>query len=1349
MKYGTVGAFVKAEILPKDMSVAAAARALGIGRQALHAFLSGKSKLSTGMAAKLGTAFGADPVELLKQQADLDARDDAEEKVTKNASDYLQITADQIEQWAIAKRISARASLPVLVRRLIHATTSDLTELDFPGDEEAERHGWDGEVVSKHGTGKVPKGRSGWELSISTDLPRKPTSDIDKREENIGAAIRKETTFVFVTPRSWPKKKDWAAKRRASGAWKDVRAYDSDDLAQWLETSIATQTWMAKQIGIPTDGVRTLDDCWSKWATVTKPNLSELLFEGGKKQNFGVIDQWLRDTANKPLVVVADSIAEGLAYLSTSLPEEIRNNSLVVSTTDALRRTAEATLNSVLIIDDKQAEQQAGPLFKTHRVIVVRLNTSIENERDVLLTQVDSETFRAALENMGLHEDVARLATQSARSPTILRRRLAISPELKIPAWADPDKQLSSKLIPILMAGAWTRSNKADREVVAALADIEYDKIEQDLAALFSIPDSPVWIVGNFRGIVCRRDALFAAHPCLLDKDLDRFFDWASLILSEDDPALDLDPEKRWAAPIYGKKRDISTALRDAIGEMLVLLAVHGDELTKPRLGNIANRVDQTVKYLLKGKEARELVALSSDFPHLAEASPNVFLQCIEEDLSSPDPQVLSLLRSVEAGFMDSPDRASLLWALELLAWDQRYYLRAIRILAKLSEIPIHDNWVNTPENSLESLISCWHPETTAELEGRIKALRLIAREFADVGWRRCLAQVTPGHKTLIPNSRPTYRDLGERPKVTYGERFKVIDAAWDTLFSWPALDSQKISDLINVTEGMQGRQKAKLIDIITAWQQSADDAEKAKAVEALQENGYSPEIVLAEDATVHDKSLKQLAEQLQPADVVSRYRWLFAEPYVREFRAEMLRENFNYEERKARISAQRDASVEAIFNELGIDGILRLLGSGNASSAVGHHLAKVINGEAIRTVILALLSSDVGIEKVKIDHCIEGLLIEDGEGSAIKLALKVIDKLLDTERGESESVLRLFLACPFNSKTWEAIDRHDEELAQEYWHKVRPSALQLSEGEVEVMVYRLLEAGRPRAAFHGLEYELDKIDATTLARLMEAIVAGGNEEPDAYQPNAYQVDQALGYLHDKKTLTVDQLARLEFVFGPLLHDSAHGLRNLERKIANNPASFVELVALMSKREDEGTDPERFRLPEDADRDGILDSVLHALTNVSLTPGTSEDGEINVDELIGWVREARKLFDELSRSEVGEEYIGELLSRCPTGTDGIWPHGAVRHAFEKLYTEVLSQGMQIGVNNSRGVVHEILGAGGSQERTLATKYQGWSDALASEFPLTSRMLSNIADNYLWDSEQFASDETVRRRLGHY
>jgi hypothetical protein len=48
--------------------------------------------------------------------------------------------------------------------------------------------------------------------------------------------------------------------------------------------------------------------------------------------------------------------------------------------------------------------------------------------------------------------------------------------------------------------------------------------------------------------------------------------------------------DSRWAAGLYGIRAEASEALREAVGELLVLLAVEGRLLSK-RLGPIASRV--------------------------------------------------------------------------------------------------------------------------------------------------------------------------------------------------------------------------------------------------------------------------------------------------------------------------------------------------------------------------------------------------------------------------------------------------------------------------------------------------------------------------------------------------------------------------------------------------------------------------------------------------------------------------------------------------------------------------------------------------------------------------------------
>lgn len=131
----SIGVYVKDSIITKGLTTAAAARKLGIGRQALHTFLSGKSRLSAEMAANLEREFGADAAALLKMQSDLDEKEALASATQQNASGYLKIAAAEIEQWTDAQRISSRSILPVLVRRLIHATTEGVTELDFHGHE--------------------------------------------------------------------------------------------------------------------------------------------------------------------------------------------------------------------------------------------------------------------------------------------------------------------------------------------------------------------------------------------------------------------------------------------------------------------------------------------------------------------------------------------------------------------------------------------------------------------------------------------------------------------------------------------------------------------------------------------------------------------------------------------------------------------------------------------------------------------------------------------------------------------------------------------------------------------------------------------------------------------------------------------------------------------------------------------------------------------------------------------------------------------------------------------------------------------------------------------------------------
>ena len=95
---------------------------------------------------------------------------------------------------------------------------------------------------------------------------------------------------------------------KAKNLWKDVRAYDASDLEQWMETSIAAQTWFANQTARPSNGVRTLEKCWTDWANVAEPPLHPSLFSTANDVWRSRMKSFLSKGGSEPLIITADSV---------------------------------------------------------------------------------------------------------------------------------------------------------------------------------------------------------------------------------------------------------------------------------------------------------------------------------------------------------------------------------------------------------------------------------------------------------------------------------------------------------------------------------------------------------------------------------------------------------------------------------------------------------------------------------------------------------------------------------------------------------------------------------------------------------------------------------------------------------------------------------------------------------------------------------------------------------------------------------------------------------------------------------------------------------------------------------
>jgi hypothetical protein len=176
------------------------------------------------------------------------------------------IEAAHLNSWADS--IGSRTSLSELVSALIRASVPEINSFRFPTGDSAQNPGYDGSLVAT-GTGApphVPDGQSAWEFGTESTYLEKANHDFDVRSKEPGSVNAVESTFVFVTPRSWKRKnptaQEWEQEKTLKGPWKRVRVIDAIGLEAWLDDCPAVAARVAREMLplMPETGARSTDE---------------------------------------------------------------------------------------------------------------------------------------------------------------------------------------------------------------------------------------------------------------------------------------------------------------------------------------------------------------------------------------------------------------------------------------------------------------------------------------------------------------------------------------------------------------------------------------------------------------------------------------------------------------------------------------------------------------------------------------------------------------------------------------------------------------------------------------------------------------------------------------------------------------------------------------------------------------------------------------------------------------------------------------------------------------------------------------------------------------------------------
>lgn len=712
------------------------------------------------------------------------------------------ISARHIVDWAGQRR--AEGELPLLVRRLIGRAAS-VTALAMPGGDAVNTPGWDGDVYAETGDAWVPQGRSCWEMGKSKGYKTKADDDYAKRTGETPADQRRETAFVFVTPRKWLGKTKWRDEQAAKGEWRDVRVYDALDLEQWLEKEAADALWFADLIGVAGPGVEAPAAYWRRWAEQTTPHISRDGFLSGRAAAAERLTGLLRKQTRLH-ALTADTVEEAAAFAVACIlaAPDLERRAVVATSAEGWRFIDKNPVIDIVVAADEATARQASP--RSDRLIVMgkaaggHLRRPEEHDAG-RLPRPDQRAFDQALTGMGVEaKDAQRQAGHCGRSWAVWRRLHADNHALRRPAWLDRGE---ARAVGVLcLVGEWLDDGKNDPHIVAEIAARPYADIDKDLRALAAGDDSPVLLIGKLRRAKAPLELLHQWGDRLTEAEIDRFFACLQGILTTPDPELELPDDKRWMAAVYGKVRAESDALIVSMLDSLIKLAVRGgdghmDGLAAMRL---PERAADLVRALLHGADRTRWLSLSSWLPQLAEAAPDAYLAAVQNALRRPDDPVSALIGESKAPAMMGRCRhAGLLWSLERLAWAPQRLGVVADSLARLCAAPVPGNWGNTPFDSLKSLFRSWSPHTTADLLRRLAALDRVVVDHPAVGWDLLLSLAYKRFDSADVPPALSWRDddAGAEARPSDEEIIATLNHIHNRLFDLAAGDADRTAALI------------------------------------------------------------------------------------------------------------------------------------------------------------------------------------------------------------------------------------------------------------------------------------------------------------------------------------------------------------------------------------------------------------------------------------------------------------------------------------------------------------------------------------------------------------------------
>jgi len=867
------------------------------------------------------------------------------------------------------------------------------------------------------------------------------------------------------------------------------------------------------------------------------------------------------------------------------------------------------------------------------------------------------------------------------------------------------------------LVGQWDQRNGNDIAIVAKLFNRTQAEVGEQVQAInHASPgllafDDGVWSVSD------RRELWKAGAASLTDDDMKRFAEVAADVLTEDDPALSLDPDERINASFRAPVVKRTQVLRRGLAEGLAIAGALEDGLTM--CSAEARHAAQNVAWgLLNGASWQRWASLDGALPLIAEAAPQRFLDCVGDALLAGGDVFRELFAQERSGAFGRSYMTGVLWALENLGWDADTFPIVVLHLAQLAGIDPGGTWGNRPIHSLVTLLLPWLPQTLAGWKTRAKALRAAAREEELVAFRVASRLLPDRTTTSSMSHRPTYRIVDATDEPVSGEEYALeVAAAAALVVELAGKDDRRLIKLVDLLRSMPKKAFQAAIGLLESKANAVDEESRVELWKALRDlvrrhrSFADVKWALPEEAV---SLVEQLAAKFEPADPEIFLRLLFSGPD-----ASHIDDVDDWEGSVGRLNQRRKEAISRLLAEGGVERVIAFGSEVSLVPEVGYALMQASSGKENKQVLDALLNSQVPKAQQIARSFIYSRTTEGGWSWLDGLDLSTYD---------ADKLAFLYTSLPFGPEAWARAKSAGETVWNKYWKSVVPNPWKLEEGDTAIV--ELVRAGRGWDAVQLSNGLIHMKRPASSEAMLDALTMANANVPANEMPDGYAICEVIKAIQADPLADTEKLSKVEWRYLQVL-DGYSGAAPVT--LWNQLSSSAEFVISAIRMVYKSKKPD-WKAPEAPD--ALIENAWNLLHRWRTIPGV-KDGHFDVQVFTAWLDALMAEAKVSGHVDVAQMVVGRLLAHAPADAGGFWIDRNIAEVVERREFQGLREAMSSEFFNSRGV--HWVDPTGQPEFALEAKYKERADeALAGGFPRLAATMRSLAETYGEEGRRHAS-----------